>query len=241
MNPSTKRLLLAAFAVVAFLIVGAVAALVWGRFFSGSGSSTGGALFSSESQSAAPSASSSGASPSSTPQPKILVIDRAAILRQSMAGKDMITQIDALTKTAQNEFKAEGEKLRSDGQALQQQLAVLAPEVRNQKTRDFNARQQTLQKKVQDRQNEIQAGVYKARKQIEDALGPILEKLMTERGANLLLDRQAVVLGTVDVDVTGAAIQRLDQKLSKAKVELTNPDTLNDAGATQGAAQPPAQ
>jgi len=33
---------------------------------------------------------------------------------------------------------------------------------------------------------------------------------MQERGANLLLDRAAVVLGMVDVDVTRVTIQRLD-------------------------------
>jgi hypothetical protein len=43
---------------------------------------------------------------------------------------------------------------------------------------------------------------------------------MTERGANLLLDRNAVVLGTVDVDVTGVAIARLNQKLPAVKVVL---------------------
>ena len=44
---------------------------------------------------------------------------------------------------------------------------------------------------------------------------------MAERGANLLLDRNAVVLGTVDVDITGVAIARLNQKLPAVKVVLT--------------------
>ena len=45
---------------------------------------------------------------------------------------------------------------------------------------------------------------------------------MQERGANLLLDRAAVVLGMVDVDVTKVTIQRLDQKLPSVKVQLVN-------------------
>ncbi len=232
MTPSTKRLLLAACAVAALLIVGAVAAIVVTRFMSsssGTASSIGGT-------STADNTASGASGPSSTPQPRILVIDRSTILRQSAAGKDMIAQIDTLTKSAEAEFKGEDQRLRSDAQALQQQMAVLAPEVRAQKSREFNDRQQALQKKVQDRQAQIQAGVYKARKQIEDALGPILEQIMAERSANFLLDRNAVVLGTLDVDVTGLAVQRLDQKVAKVKVELTNPASV---GALQpGAAQP---
>jgi hypothetical protein len=46
---------------------------------------------------------------------------------------------------------------------------------------------------------------------------------MQERHANLLLDRNAIVLGTVNIDITGAAVQRLDQKMPSAKVQLVNP------------------
>jgi Skp family chaperone for outer membrane proteins len=231
MTPSTKRLLLAACAVLALLIVGGAATYVVMRLMSspsGTASTVSGT-----------STADSTSSPTSTPQPKILVIDRSTILRQSAAGKDMIAQIDALTKAAEAEFKGEDQKLRSDAQALQQQMAVLAPEVRAQKSREFNDRQQALQKKVQDRQAQIQAGVYVARKKIEDALGPILEQLMAERGANFLIDRNAVVLGTVDVDVTGVAVQRLDQKVAKVKVELTNPASVGMP--PPGAAQPGGQ
>lgn len=234
MTPSTKRLLLAACAVVALLIIGGIVYVVVSRM---GASSTETAA----SPAATPGLPAASASTTSTPAPKILVIDRSAILRQSVAGKDMITQIDALSKSAETEFKGEEDKLRSDAQALQQQMAVLAPEVRAQKTKEFDARQQALQKKVQDRQNQIQAGVYKARKQIEDALGPVLEALMTERGANLLFDRNAIVLGTVDVDITGVAIQRLDQKLSKVKVELTDPASIGMPVQQPGAQQPPQQ
>ncbi|MGQ0741629.1 MAG: OmpH family outer membrane protein [Alphaproteobacteria bacterium] len=213
MTPTTKRLLIAGLAVAAVLIIGGVVTFLL--------------LQSSPSGTASAPGSSIASAPSGpTPEPRILVIDRATILRQSAAGKDMIAQVDALTKAAETEFKGEEQRLRNDAGALQQQSAVLAPEVRAQRTRDINARQQVLQTKVQDRQNQIQAGVYKARKEIEDALGPILEQIMAERGANFLVDRNAVVLGTVDVDITGIAIQRLDQKISRVKVDLIDPATL---------------
>ncbi len=46
---------------------------------------------------------------------------------------------------------------------------------------------------------------------------------MAERGANLLFDRSVVVLGTIDVDVTALAIDRLNKKLDKVKVSLVEP------------------
>ncbi len=46
---------------------------------------------------------------------------------------------------------------------------------------------------------------------------------MAERSANLLLDRSVVLLGTVDVDVTSLAIDRLNKKIDKVKVDLVKP------------------
>ncbi|MBV9063203.1 MAG: hypothetical protein JOY77_09795 [Alphaproteobacteria bacterium] len=44
---------------------------------------------------------------------------------------------------------------------------------------------------------------------------------MQERGANLLLDRGAVVYGTGNFDITPVAVQRLDQRMPSVKVQLT--------------------
>jgi Skp family chaperone for outer membrane proteins len=158
-----------------------------------------------------------------TPAPVILVIDRSAILRASKVGQSIVAQVNGFTQTAEKEFKGQAESLRSQEQQLQQQIAILAPDVKRKKIAAFQAQQEAFQKKVQERQAQIQGGVMQARQQVEAALGPILQGLMAERHANLLLDRNAIVLGTVNIDITGAAVQRLNQKLPSIKVQLVNP------------------
>jgi outer membrane protein len=159
--------------------------------------------------------------PTGTPNPKILVIDRAAILRGSVVGQNIMKQVQSLTVAAEKMLKGQDVALRQEGASLQQQLAILSPSVKEAKIKAFQAKQAALQQSVQTQQGLIQGGVLKARQQVEQALGPILQAIMTERGANLLLDRNAVVLGTVDVDVTKVAIDRLNQKLPAVKVVLT--------------------
>jgi len=52
-------------------------------------------------------------------------------------------------------------------------------------------------------------------------LGPILQQLVKERGANLVLDKQAVVFANASgFDITGEAINRLNQKLPSIKVDM---------------------
>jgi Skp family chaperone for outer membrane proteins len=149
------------------------------------------------------------------------VIDRQFILQRSSAGQEMLAQAQGLSKTAETQFKAEENQLATEAGQLQQQLAIMAPDVRDQKEKDFTTKQQAFQARVAQRQAEIQAGFNKAARQVEIALEPILKSLMTERGANMVFDRSSVILSTVDVDVTPVAVQRLDKALPHVKVELT--------------------
>ena len=166
----------------------------------------------------------SGAQAAGTPAPKILVIDRATILRNSKAGQDIVRQVNAYTQQAETDLKGQGAALRQQGESLKQQLAILSADVKARKIKEFESRQAGLQQIAQKKQSLIQGGFYKARQDIERALGPVLQGIMVERGANLLVDRQAVVMGTDPaLDITGLAVQRLDQKMPTIKVELVPP------------------
>lgn len=158
-----------------------------------------------------------------TPAPKILVIDRSAILRGSKVGEDIARQVRDYTMAAEKEFKSESDGLRRERAELEQQAAILSADAKQKKIAAFQAKAEAFQKKVQDRQELIQGGVIKARQQVEQALAPVLQGVMAERGANLLMDRSVIILGTVDIDVTPLVIDRLNKKLPALKVDLVKP------------------
>ena len=145
-----------------------------------------------------------------TPAAVILFLDRGTVLRKSAVGTDMYKQVEALAKKMESDFAPENKKIQADIQALQAQADVLTPQARQAKVKELENRRQALQKKVQDRQAAIQGGLANSRTQIEKALAPILEKLLTERKANLLLDRGLVVLGATELDITQTVIDRLN-------------------------------
>lgn len=180
---------------------------------------------------AKPAAPATGRAPTAV----ILFLDRGTVLRQSAVGKDMYKQVETLAKKMETDFAPENKKLQTDVQQLQSQAAVLSPEVRQQKVKELEGRRQAFQKKVQDRQAAIQNGLGNSRSQVEKALAPILEKIMVERGANLLLDRGLVVLGATDLDVTAAVIQRLNTALPKVTVTPVAPKAVAKPAATKPA------
>lgn len=167
----------------------------------------------------------------------ILFLDRGTVLRQSAVGKGMYAQVEALAKKMETDFAPENKKLQADVQDLQSKAAVYSPEIRQQKVKELEARRQAFQKKVQDRQAAIQAGLANSRTTVEKALGPILEKIMLERSANLLLDRGLVVLGATDLDITQTVIGRLNTSLPKVTVTPVAPKAV--ASPKPGAAKPP--
>lgn len=157
------------------------------------------------------------------PIAKVLLIDLRRVMSDSKVGQDMQQQIKALKTQATNELNGEGRALQGEKNQLEQQAAILAPDVKARRIKDFEAKASAFQEKVQKRSGLIQGGVMKAQQQVEQALGPILEGVMHERGATILMDRSSVLLAPNALDVTEVVKQRLDMKMPSVKVELTAP------------------
>ncbi len=157
------------------------------------------------------------------PFAKILIIDLRKVMGSSKVGQDIQRQVEGLKREAQSELNGEGSSLRAEETQLQQQAAILAPDVKARKIKEWQARAASFQTKVNQRSGLIQGGVIKAQQQIEQALGPILEGIMRERSATVLLDRSSVLLAPNAIDVTDVVTQRLDMKMPTVKVQLAQP------------------
>jgi len=160
------------------------------------------------------------------PQLKILLIDRQAILRMSKVGQDVARQIEAYSNQAKGEIAGEQRALQAEAQKLQQDVAILAPDAKAKKIAEFDAKQNGMQANAQKKEQMIQGGLLKAQQAIAQTLEPILQTLMQQRGANMILDKNAVVYASPQAvsafDITMPAIQMLDQKLPALKVDLVS-------------------
>lgn len=165
------------------------------------------------------------------PQPqvqiKILLIDRQAILRLSKAGQDVARQIQNYTNQARNDITGQQKALQAEAQKIQQDVAILAADAKAKKIAEFDAKQNAVQAGAQKKEQMIQGGFLKAQQTIAQALEPILQTLMQQRGANIILDKQAVVYASPQAvaafDITMPAIEQLNQKLPTVKVDLVSP------------------
>jgi Skp family chaperone for outer membrane proteins len=144
--------------------------------------------------------------------PHILVIDRHTIMTGSKLGENIRQQIMAYEQKAQTDLGAEN-------QALQNQIQAAGAK----KSQALQAKEAAFRQKVQDRQSLIQGGEMAARKVYLGAVDAIVHAIMTERGADVVLEKSTVVDSVKGLDITHDAIQRLDKKMASFKVPLVKP------------------
>jgi outer membrane protein len=159
--------------------------------------------------------------PAPMPAPKVVVLDRVAILQFSKVGRDVARQLQSLGVQNKNNFEAQQKSLAAEGQQLRQQVAILAADARQKKEDAFNAKVRSIQDSAERRQAQIQQAAAQSQAAIAAALSPIISEIVKERGANLVVDKSAVIFASNNAfDITPDAIARLDAKLPNYKVTL---------------------
>ncbi|HEY2010731.1 MAG TPA: OmpH family outer membrane protein [Rhizomicrobium sp.] len=154
------------------------------------------------------------------PPAKIVVLDRAGIMQFSKAGQDIAKQMQTYAAQAKADLQSRGRALETEERGLQQQVAILAPDLKAKRIAAFQAKQQALQADVSRKDEQMRYALAQARQQMEAKLGPILQQLVKERGANMVIDRQAMVFAPPAFDITTDAINRLNQQLPTVKVNF---------------------
>jgi outer membrane protein len=143
-----------------------------------------------------------GVATSAVPAPKIGVIDLDNTLSNTPAGKRANDAFEKTRKGKQADLDKQQNDLKQAEADLEKQKAVLKPDVFEQKRQDlekkFVALQQTYVKLERDLAGE-------RTKLIQDLLkqaGPKIEAVAKAEGCNIVVDREAVVYASPDVDLT---------------------------------------
>lgn len=166
------------------------------------------------------------ASPRSASPIRVLVVDQQAVLQDSLAGQDIGRQAAVLRDQIQGEIVAEQKAILEAQQDIQKNASVYSPAQRDQKLKALDARQQAYPSFEQRKSQVLQASVGQASDQVAAALRPVLQSLIDENHATLLLDRSNVMYAVPAYDVTQEAIKRLNAKITQVKVVRVNPDSV---------------
>ena len=138
----------------------------------------------------------------------VLIVDRDRVLTESLPAQRLReverSQREALSKRI--------EETRLSLEAEEAEIArirdQLTPEEFETRFRAFDQRAREARLEVQRANEALQAQMIAARGQLKQALTPILQAIVEERGASVLLNAQSVLMARDKVDVTLEAIER---------------------------------
>lgn len=150
-------------------------------------------------------------------QSAIIVVDMDRVGVESAAGKSGQTQLKAKVDSLQARGKALADQLRGEEETLlkARQANTMAPEAFQAKVKDLQTKQNNARNELGNREQELQRSQAYVRQQIFNAVGPIIQAVMRERNASIVLTRDAALAVSPSLDVTAEVIRRLDAALPR--------------------------
>jgi outer membrane protein len=154
------------------------------------------------------------------PVPSIAIIDVDKVMRESLAVKSARSQIDEIAGNLQEQIAKEEEAMRSEEQQLQQQRAILTPEVYSERRQSLQERAATLQQRARSLRQTLDRGMAQTMQRIQLVLFDEVGKLAEEIGVNLVLPRSQIVVAFDSFDISDEALKRLNERLSEIEMSL---------------------
>lgn len=145
--------------------------------------------------------------------PGVCVYHHDRLMAQSTAGQSLVTGLQRLQQEVQTELAPYEQFIQTEGQALQQGQASIPQDQLQQRAQALETRYREFETLRQTRTGELRYTLAYQQQQIGQAANPILEALYAERGCGILLSAEAVLRANPQMDLTDAAIQRLNTAL----------------------------
>jgi outer membrane protein len=154
------------------------------------------------------------------PQPVIGVVNMALIQEQASAMKSIRDQMQKEEGSFRTELEQREKELRTADQDLQQQRTLLSADAFAERRRKFEQQAGESQRYMAARKRQLDAAFSEGMRQVDGALAAIFREVAAERGLNLIIPRNVLMLADESLDVTDDVKRRLDGRLKTVAIKL---------------------
>lgn len=155
---------------------------------------------------------------------QVLIMNEEQILTQSAAGQHIATEIQRIRDEAAVPLEQRSTALTAESEALNAETSALSESALQQR-QDLQERFQNMASESVELEveravlrQELIATQNAAMEPVLEALQAVLQEIVDERGASVLLDRSQVVYAADSASITQDAITRLNARLSQPPV-----------------------
>ncbi len=170
-------------------------------------------------------------------QSTVLVMDSNRVLNESQAGESIREQLKAISEEMIAELQAEGSPLNTEFESFQAEVSALSQDALQeneeiqQKYVQLGQKAQQFRISEQIKARELVATRIQAMRPVREALETILQTVVDERGADILIEREVLIYAGDQVDITDTVIERLNAQVSTVTVERVRIERTEGEGS----------
>tara|TARA_S200000501_G_scaffold94519_1_gene87855 strand:+ start:32686 stop:33234 length:549 start_codon:yes stop_codon:yes gene_type:complete len=152
----------------------------------------------------------------------VLIVNLQYVVSQSKSGVSLRKQSEGLNKEVIELRDEVSNDLQAKGKKLEEDKTLLAPEVFQERLNSLQTEAESKQQELQTKVQKIQEAIQRASASIDSVMSPILTEIVNEKGAKILLDRQAILFGDPKLDISAEVVKRLNKRLPNIKVTISD-------------------
>lgn len=162
------------------------------------------------------------------PRSVVLTINSNEFYAQSAYGQHVAQDIQARSAVLAAENSRIEAELKSEEQDLAKRRKATDPGVFRTLAEAFDKKVQNTRTVQEKKSAEITSAEQAAQREFQKVALPVLEDIMTETGAAVILEQSNVLLSATSVDVTDLAISRLNAILDGKSMQNLTPEGGHD-------------
>ncbi|TRW98267.1 OmpH family outer membrane protein [Paracoccus sp. M683] len=143
----------------------------------------------------------------------VLTVDQELLFSGSAWGKRVQAELDAAGQRLDEENDRLYNQLASEEAELTSLRKTLDPDEFRQRADAFDIRATQIRREFAQSVDDLNTDVQNERATFFQAVGPIMGRLMQERGALAVLDRRTVLVSVSSINITPDLIDRIDVEL----------------------------
>ena len=150
---------------------------------------------------------------------KVFYIDIDYILKNTLAGKELLNTLKNEEEIKINKFKSNDDSFKNEEKQILAKKNLVSEKEMN---KEMKALQIKFQKYKKDKQKEIEDFKIKRNKNIVNFLNlinPIIEKYMSDNSIYMLIDKKNVFIANKEYDITNNLIELIDNQIKNIELE----------------------
>lgn len=162
------------------------------------------------------------------PQSEILVIDFERVFAESAFGRRVNEEIERDGRAIAAENRKIEAELIEEERRLTELRPTLAPDAFRELADAFDAKVQRLRNEQDAKARALGTRTDEAQRRFLTVAQPVLEGLLNEAGASLILERRTVLVAADSIDITDRAIERIDVQIGSGAPDGPAPPEPTD-------------